>query len=107
MSKSNEKPIATWRNCFLRDLVHSIDAGVSANCKEFSAVNGEDAVLKTSCVATGRFLSNENKVVVDEERGRLKTHVMENTIIFCRKNSESLVGASAFVEQTNAAFVLA
>jgi type I restriction enzyme, S subunit len=106
MSDSIKNSDTEWRDCLLRDLVLSVDGGVSANCQDVSAVNGEHAVLKTSCVATGRFLAHENKVVVDEEKTRLKTHVTENTILFCRKNSESLVGASAFVEKTNTALFL-
>jgi type I restriction enzyme S subunit len=85
----------------LGDLIQAVDAGVSVNCHEFAASNGEQAVLKTSCVATGMFAPNENKVAIENERRRLKTSVRANTIIFCRKNTDAFVGASAFVECDN------
>lgn len=88
-----------WQPCTLRDLIHSVDAGVSANCHDFSARNGELSVLKTSCVAKGRFIARENKVVLEAEKARLKTAASANSIIFCRKNTDDFVGASAFVEQ--------
>ncbi|MBN2815457.1 MAG: restriction endonuclease subunit S [Campylobacterales bacterium] len=91
-----------WEEKTLGYLIKSLDAGVSVNSTDKSAVGNEKAILKTSCVSYGYFDINENKLVFeDNEIQRLKEPVQANTIIMSRMNTPALVGANAFVKSDN------
>lgn len=81
----------------LSDFIASVDAGVSANCSERAVKPDDVLVLKTSAVLGGVFRATECKVVEPGERDRVRTQVLPDTIILCRKNSEENVGASVLV----------
>jgi len=87
-----------WHRYQLKQLLRSIDGGVSVNSQSEPAQNNQQGILKTSCINKGSFSQHENKVVVDEhEQSRLKEPVCANTIIFSRMNTPKLVGANAYV----------
>lgn len=88
-----------WEVHALSRYIASLDAGVSVNSGDRSALGHEVGVLKTSCVTNGVFESTENKVVQEYgEIARVKEPVRANTIIISRMNTAALVGANAFVD---------
>lgn len=78
----------------LKRVISSIESGVSVNALDSPADDGHIAVLKTSCVYTGRFDSSENKTVVPEEIARVACPVKAGTLIVSRMNTPDLVGAT-------------
>ncbi len=91
-----------WQASIFEQLVVSMNGGVSVNSQNPPAGSNEKGVLKTSAVSNGWFNINENKVVLqDEEIARLKEPVQAGTIIFSRMNTPQLVGANAFVSESN------
>ena len=88
-----------WEEGRVRDLVKSLDAGVSVNSEDDKNLNASYKILKTSCVSSGQFQSSETKsVVVEHEISRLKEPVMSDSIIISRMNTPALVGANGYIE---------
>lgn len=87
-----------WDVCKLKHIINALESGVSVNAADTPAQENERGVLKTSCVYTRSFRSEENKTVFKEEEGRLKCPVRKGAIIISRMNTPDLVGASALVE---------
>jgi len=87
-----------WDVCKLKHIINALESGVSVNAADTPAQENEKGVLKTSCVYTRSFRSEENKTVFKEEEGRLKCPVRKGAIIISRMNTPDLVGASALVE---------
>jgi type I restriction enzyme S subunit len=91
--------IPGWKTTSLGAGIKEIAPGVSANCyDDHDATNTDVGVLKTSCVTAGHFKNNENKRVKESEIDRVRTNVIKNTIIFCRKNTPLLIGESAYID---------
>ena len=89
-----------WEYGKLQNLINKLDAGVSVNSESHKAFKNDKGVLKTSCVSTGKFDPNENKLVSDEyEKTRLKEPVTKDTIVICRSNTPIFVGSNAYIEQ--------
>lgn len=86
-----------WRTQKLRDLISSADAGVSVNGEDRSAGPHEFGVLKISSVTEGVFRPEQNKVIRADELQRAAIHPQANRILVSRSNTETLVGASAYV----------
>lgn len=87
-----------WHNLRLKDLVKSLDAGVSVNGEDVGVNNDEFSVLKTSCVSLGIFNPSERKrVILDKEILRLKEPLLDNSLVMNRSNTPLLVGSSAFI----------
>ena len=55
-----------WSQVKLKDLVLSLDAGVSVNGEDVSVTEDDFSVLKTSCVSLGTFNPDERKKVTLE-----------------------------------------
>lgn len=89
-----------WISTRLSSLIHSMDAGVSVNSEDRKAEVGECGILKTSAVINGRFISDENKVILTSEIERAKVSPICDRIIMSRMNTPSLVGASGYVYET-------
>jgi type I restriction enzyme, S subunit len=89
-----------WRPGTLGELFASISGGFSVRCENRPAGPEEMAVLKTGAVLGGRFDPSRNKFVPPEQHKSLRTPVRSGTVIFCRKNSEDIVGGSALVKSS-------
>jgi type I restriction enzyme S subunit len=87
-----------WGIAQLKQMILSLDAGVSVNSVENgdSPSNGA-AVLKTSCVARGRFLPSESKPIAPKDLARARLRPKADTIIFSRMNTPDLVGECGYV----------
>jgi type I restriction enzyme, S subunit len=88
-----------WFEGMLSDAVSTVRGGFSVNCEDRQASASEKAVLKAGAVLNGRFDAGQHKFVPEDQHGALRTPVSKGTIIFCRKNSEETIGASALVER--------
>jgi type I restriction enzyme S subunit len=87
-----------WSVCKLKNIIDSLESGVSVNAADLPAQCGELGVLKTSCVYTRVFRIEENKTVVKDEYERVKCPIRKGAIIISRMNTPELVGASAIVD---------
>ena len=77
-----------WVSGLLGDAIVSLDAGVSVLSTDQPAGYGQKGILKTSCVTSGIFRPNENKLVEENEQiKRLKEPVTSKTIIISRMNT--------------------
>ena len=88
-----------WKEGKVKDLVKSLNAGVSVNSEDDGNTNSEFKILKTSCVSNGVFQLEKAKSVVEpNEISRLKEPVKADSIIISRMNTPALVGANGYVE---------
>ncbi len=89
-----------WFLGTLQDCIKQLDAGVSVNSDPQESIENDKGVLKTSCISMGEFEPSENKLVSDEyERTRLRESVKKDTIVICRSNTPTFVGASAYIDK--------
>jgi type I restriction enzyme, S subunit len=88
-----------WQVGKIKDLVKSLDAGVSVNSEDRSIQNGEIGILKVSAVSYGQFLPSEHKVALTEEHHRLTIYPKKNCILISRANTPYLVGASVYIDR--------
>lgn len=88
-----------WKTGRIKDLVKSLDAGVSVNSEDRLVKNDEIGVLKVSAVSYGKFLPREHKVALVEECDRLTVYPRKNRILISRANTPSLVGASVYIDR--------
>jgi type I restriction enzyme S subunit len=89
-----------WSKVKLKELVISLDAGVSVNGEDVDVTEDDFSVLKTSCVSLGVFNANERKLVnLENEIQRLKEPLLDNSLVMNRSNTPLLVGSSAFIKK--------
>lgn len=89
---------ANWTPIRLKYVINSIESGTSVNAEDHPCGKNEYGVLKTSCVLTGQFQSDQNKTVLTEEYSRLSCPVRKDSVIVSRMNTPNLVGACGYVE---------
>lgn len=88
-----------WEEKKLKDLILTVEAGVSVNSKDASVSDTvSKAVLKTSAISKGNFNQKENKKVIEEDLERVKKPVKADTILVSRMNTPALVGEVGYVE---------
>ncbi|MFC1234418.1 restriction endonuclease subunit S [Vibrio sp. F74] len=88
-----------WCDSRVKDVVKSLDAGISVNSEDDKNLSAKFKILKTSCVSKGIFVAKEVKSVKDAvEIERLKEPVLSDSIIISRMNTPLLVGANAYIE---------
>ena len=96
-----------WNHGVLGDCIESLNAGVSVLSSDIPTSKGQKRILKTSCVSSGFFDPSENKLVDDAGQiKRLKEHVCRETIVISRMNTPELVGANAYVQNTDKSLFL-
>jgi type I restriction enzyme M protein len=88
-----------WPLVPLKEIIDELESGVSVNSTSKTTDDGELGILKTSCVTTGIFQPEEHKTVIPDELTRVRCPVRGNTIIISRMNTETLVGANAYVDR--------
>lgn len=87
-----------WDGLKIKDLVKSLDAGVSVNSEDIEPESDQYSVLKTSCISSGYFEEGERKrVLLKVEIERLKEPVLDDSILMSRMNTPLLVGRNAYV----------
>ena len=87
-----------WTDGRVEDLLNGLESGVSVNGEDRQLLNGEKGVLKVSAVTYGTFDPTAVKVIErQDELDRAKVNPRKSQIIISRSNTESLVGASAYI----------
>ena len=86
-----------WETRRLRDLISSLDAGVSVNSEDRPIGSDEIGILKTSAVTYGVFNPEEHKAILRSEYDRAKLNPQRDSIIISRMNTSEFVGASVYV----------
>lgn len=87
-----------WTDGRVEDLLNGLESGVSVNGEDRQLLNGEKGVLKVSAVTYGTFDPTAVKVIQrQDELNRAKINPRKSQIIISRSNTESLVGASAYI----------
>jgi type I restriction enzyme, S subunit len=88
-----------WKAGKIKDLIKSLDAGVSVNSEDRSIKENEFGILKTSSVTYGIFAPDEHKVILSKEMGRAAINPKKDRIIISRMNTPNLAGASVYISQ--------
>lgn len=82
------------------EITRALTAGVSVNSDTGEPPGeGKAAVLKTSCIARGRFYPSESKGISGLERARARLNPRRDTIIVSRMNTPHLVGECGYVDR--------
>lgn len=95
-----------WDKVKLDTVVTKIDSGWSPKCDSREADFDEWGVLKLGAVTLGHFNSLENKALLPETEPRPELEVKEGDLLFSRKNTYELVGATAYVHRTRERLLL-
>lgn len=99
----NGRLIGNGNNCWdelaLGDLLDDIHAGRSFKCDERPAGLHEWGVVKVSAMTWGRFLENENKTVIDDQRVDSRFEIHPGDLLVSRANTVEYVGAVVLVSQ--------
>ncbi len=87
-----------WTDGRVEDLLNGLESGVSVNGEDRKLLDGEKGVLRVSAVTYGTFDPSAVKVIErQDELDRAKINPKKSQIIVSRSNTESLVGASAYI----------
>jgi type I restriction enzyme, S subunit len=89
-----------WEKRPLGSILSSIDSGDSPVCEDRVAQDYEWGVLKLSAVTSCSYLERENKAITSRTKPQPKLEVKTGDLLFSRKNTYNLVGASAYVYRT-------
>ena len=89
-----------WPVRKLGDVLTNIDGGWSPKCESRSAEADEWGVLKLGAVSWGFYKPQENKAMESATKPRRELEVQNGDLLFTRKNTYELVGASAYVFDT-------
>jgi type I restriction enzyme S subunit len=81
-------------------VIREIESGWSPTCLDRAAAAGEHGVLKLGAITGLGFISEQNKALPPELEPRRNTEVVAGDILFCRKNTRELIGASVYVWNT-------
>jgi type I restriction enzyme S subunit len=95
-----------WKRRPLGEIVRSIDSGKSPRCDERTRGPGEWGVLKLGAVTWGRYDESEHKVLPPDIRPFSASEVRAGDLLISRKNTLELVGASAYVWETDGRILL-
>ena len=95
-----------WTRRPLGEIVRSIDSGKSPRCDERTRGPGEWGVLKLGAVTWGRYDESEHKVLPPGIRPFPASEVRAGDLLISRKNTLELVGASAYVWDTDGRILL-
>lgn len=95
-----------WEVKKLGELVTDIESGWSPKCDSREAEIDEWGILKLGAVTWGHFNALENKALLPGTIPRPKLEVKSGDLLFSRKNTYELVGASAFVNHTRPKLML-
>ena len=85
----------------LGELLERIDSGHSPKCEARPAAEDEIGILKVSSISSTHFKPEENKAVFEGYPIDERNLVHSGDLLFSRKNTYQLVGASAIVENVH------
>ncbi|TFD48557.1 restriction endonuclease subunit S [Cryobacterium sp. Hh11] len=90
-----------WPLAVMDEILDGIDSGTSPVCQDRRATDGEWGVLKLGAISTGEYLPRgNNKALLPNATPNRQHEVKVGDVLFSRKNTMDLVGASVFVGET-------
>jgi len=89
-----------WEVKKLGDVLESIGSGTSPVCETSEAKPDEWGVLKLGAVTYCTYNQDENKAVKNGYKPKANIEVNAGDVLFTRKNTYDLVGATAYVWET-------
>jgi type I restriction enzyme, S subunit len=90
-----------WKNRPLSEIIGRLESGVSVNSEDSPITDfHEYGILKTSCIADGYFIEQENKKIIPIDISRAKLNPNEDTILVSRMNTPFLVGEVGYVTKS-------
>ena len=95
-----------WDTTTLGEVLTDIESGWSPKCDPREAKKEEWGVLKLGAVTYGDYNEAEHKTLLQEYVPRPEIEVKQGDLLFSRKNTYELVGASAYVYQTRPGLML-
>lgn len=95
-----------WDRVRLCDLLSAVDSGRSPVCLSRRAEPDEWGVLKLGAVTRCEYDEGENKALPSALEPDRRLEVRSGDLLFSRKNTRQLVGASALVDTTRARLLL-
>lgn len=99
---ANELILSAEQTFPLGELLQTIDSGKSPVCEDRPANDNEWSVLKLGAISSGIYKADENKALRPETEPTAQLEVHEGDVLFSRKNTRDLVGATALVRATPA-----
>ncbi|WP_421879784.1 restriction endonuclease subunit S [Marinoscillum sp.] len=88
-----------WNPASLSKFIISLDSGVSVNSSDQPAKQNSLGILKTSCVSGGKFLPDENKIILENDIERARLNPKKGAILISRMNTPELVGELGYIDQ--------
>jgi type I restriction enzyme, S subunit len=95
-----------WEIVEIDQIVDAIESGWSPKCDSRIAEPNEWGVLKLGAITWGTFNEQENKALLPDTRPKPLLEVLSGDLLFARKNTYELVGASVYVHQTRLKLLL-
>jgi type I restriction enzyme, S subunit len=95
-----------WNTTTLGEVLTDIESGWSPKCDPRKANQDEWGVLKLGAVTYGDYNEAEHKTLLPGDVPRPQIEVKQGDLLFSRKNTYELVGASAYVYQTRPGLML-
>lgn len=96
-----------WALRSLKEVLSSIDNGWSPNCDpQPRSSKNEWAILKLGSISSRFFNPDENKKLPEEVEIKKKITPHKGDLLFSRKNTKELVGAAAFIFETEKKLLL-
>jgi type I restriction enzyme S subunit len=86
-----------WNQGRVKNVLDSLESGVSVNGDDRPKAGGEIGVLKISAVTYGIFNPAKYKTVIPEDVVRAKVNPKKGQVLISRSNTDLLVGASCYV----------
>ncbi|MBO9455343.1 restriction endonuclease subunit S [Paracoccus sp. R12_1] len=90
----------------LGELLERIDSGHSPKCEARPAADNEVGILKVSSISSTHFRPEENKAVFETYPIDERNLINRGDLLFSRKNTYQLVGASAIVDTVHGKLAL-
>lgn len=95
-----------WPVVPLGEAIASIDSGKSPKCHDRRKAVDEWGVLKLSALSGGNYNDSEHKTLPREITPIVKNEVLQGDVLISRKNTNELVGTSAYVWKTQGQLLL-
>ena len=95
-----------WDDFQFGELLDGIDSGWSPKCNPEPASNEEWGVLKSGAVSYGHFDDTEHKSMLEDSSPKTELEVKPGDLLFSRKNTYDLVGASAYIYKVRTRLLL-
>ena len=95
-----------WEIVEIDQIVNAIESGWSPKCDSRIAEADEWGVLKLGAITWGTFNEQENKALLQNTTPKPVLEVLSGDLLFARKNTYELVGASVYVHQTRPKLLL-